>query len=178
MTLPKPRPPLNPGETRAYPVLPLRDIVVFPHMIVPLFVGREKSVAALEAAMTGDKDIFLLAQLDPGCDDPDRDDLYDTGVIATVLQLLKLPDGTVRVLVEGQQRARLESLRAEQGASGEMLIAQVEPIGGEEASGAEVSAMISAVSGIALRSSRSNRPARRPMTRATGPAGSAISLPE
>jgi ATP-dependent Lon protease len=127
------------------PLLPLRDIVVFPGMVVPLFVGREKSVAALEAAMTGDKDIFLLAQLDPGCDDPDRDDLYDTGVIATVLQLLKLPDGTVRVLVEGQQRARLESLRAEQGANGEMLIAQVEPIEGEEASGAEVSAMMRSV---------------------------------
>jgi ATP-dependent Lon protease len=127
------------------PLLPLRDIVVFPGMVVPLFVGREKSVAALEAAMTGDKDIFLLAQLDPGCDDPDRDDLYDTGVIATVLQLLKLPDGTVRVLVEGQQRARLESLRAEQGASGEMLIAQVELIEPEEASGAEVSAMMRSV---------------------------------
>jgi ATP-dependent Lon protease len=77
-------------------------------MVVPLFVGREKSVAALEAAMAGDKDIFLLAQLDPGCDDPDRDDLYDIGVVASVLQLLKLPDGTVRVLVEGQDRARLQ----------------------------------------------------------------------
>ncbi len=85
-----------------FPLLPLRDIVVFPGMVVPLFVGRDKSVAALEAAMEGDKDIFLLAQLDPGCDDPDRDDLYDVGVVAQVLQLLKLPDGTVRVLVEGQ----------------------------------------------------------------------------
>jgi ATP-dependent Lon protease len=74
-------------------------------MVVPLFVGRAKSVAALEAAMAGERDIFLLAQLDPGCDDPDRDDLYDTGVIAKVLQLLKLPDGTVRVLVEGTPRA-------------------------------------------------------------------------
>jgi ATP-dependent Lon protease len=66
--------------TKLLPLLPLRDIVVFPGMVVPLFVGREKSVAALEAAMAGDKDIFLLAQLDPGCDDPDRDDLYDVGV--------------------------------------------------------------------------------------------------
>ena len=114
-------------------------------MVVPLFVGREKSVAALEAAMTGEKDIFLLAQLDPGCDDPDRDDLYDTGVIATVLQLLKLPDGTVRVLVEGQQRAKLESLRAEQGANGEMLVAQVELIEPVETEGAEVSAMMRSV---------------------------------
>src|ERR687889_843082 len=96
------------------PLLPLRDIVVFPGMVVPLFVGREKSVAALEAAMAAeDKDIFLLAQLDPGCDDPDRDDLYDVGVVATVLQLLKLPDGTVRVLVEGKQRATLKTLRQE-----------------------------------------------------------------
>ncbi len=128
-----------------FPLLPLRDIVVFPGMVVPLFVGREKSVAALEAAMTGDKDIFLLAQLDPGCDDPDRDDLYDIGVIATVLQLLKLPDGTVRVLVEGQQRARLENLRDETGGSGEMLVAQVEKLESETASGDEVSGMMRSV---------------------------------
>ena len=123
------------------PLLPLRDIVVFPGMVVPLFVGREMSVAALEAAMTGDKDIFLLAQLDPGCDDPVEDDLYDMGVIATVLQLLKLPDGTVRVLVEGQQRGTLESLRETDG----MLVAQVEPLEGETASGTEVSAMMRSV---------------------------------
>jgi ATP-dependent Lon protease len=127
------------------PLLPLRDIVVFPGMVVPLFVGREKSVAALEAAMTGEKDIFLLAQLDPGCDDPERDDLYDTGVVATVLQLLKLPDGTVRVLVEGQQRAHLESLRAEQGASGEMLVAQVELVEPESTDGAEIAGMMRSV---------------------------------
>ena len=89
-----------------YPLLPLRDIVVFPGMVVPLFVGRDKSVAALEAAMEGSKDIFLLSQLDPGCDDPAESDLYETGVVAQVLQLLKLPDGTVRVLVEGADRAR------------------------------------------------------------------------
>ncbi len=77
------------------PLLPLRDIVVFPHMIVPLFVGRDKSVVALEKAMEADKEIFLVSQLDPAEDDPDRDALYDMGVIATVLQLLKLPDGTV-----------------------------------------------------------------------------------
>src|SRR5918993_3446436 len=93
-----------------FPLLPLRDIVVFPGMVVPLFVGRDRSVAALEAAMEGNKDIFLLAQLDPGCDDPTREDVYDVGVIAQVLQLLKLPDGTVRVLVEGQSRANLVEL--------------------------------------------------------------------
>jgi ATP-dependent Lon protease len=95
---------------QSYPVLPLRDIVVFPHMIVPLFVGRDKSVAALEAAMAADKEIFLVAQLDPAEDDPSREDLYEIGVTATVLQLLKLPDGTVRVLVEGKTRGRLDQL--------------------------------------------------------------------
>jgi len=110
--------------TQSYPLLPLRDIVVFPHMIVPLFVGRDRSVAALETAMESDKEIFLVAQLDPGEDDPQRDDLYDTGVIATVLQLLKLPDGTVRVLVEGKERARLVSLEDE----GKAVLATVKPI--------------------------------------------------
>jgi ATP-dependent Lon protease len=110
-------------------------------MVVPLFVGREKSVAALEAAMSGGKDIFLLAQLDPGCDDPVGDDLYDMGVIATVLQLLKLPDGTVRVLVEGKERARLESLKE----ADDMLIAEVEQMASESASGTEVSGMMRSV---------------------------------
>ena len=92
------------------PLLPLRDIVVFPGMIVPLFVGRDKSVVALEKAMSADKEIFLVAQLDPAEDDPGKDDLYDIGVTATIMQLLKLPDGTVRVLVEGKQRAELRDL--------------------------------------------------------------------
>jgi len=125
------------------PLLPLRDIVVFPGMVVPLFVGREKSVAALEAAMTAeDKSIFLLAQLDPGCEDPDRDDLYDTGVIASVLQLLKLPDGTVRVLVEGRERARLADLREESAASGDLLVAGVEQMEPTTAAGPEAAAMM------------------------------------
>ncbi|NKJ43583.1 endopeptidase La [Novosphingobium sp. SG720] len=128
-----------------YPLLPLRDIVVFPGMVVPLFVGREKSVAALEAAMAGSKDIFLLAQLDPGCDDPDRDDLYETGVIASVLQLLKLPDGTVRVLVEGHHRAQLESLNPQSTSHGDMLMAEVVQIDPEVVSGTEVSAMMRSV---------------------------------
>lgn len=110
--------------TQSFPLLPLRDIVVFPHMIVPLFVGRDRSVAALEAAMENDKEIFLVAQLDPGEDDPQRDDLYDTGVIATVLQLLKLPDGTVRVLVEGKERAKLLKLEDD----GKAVIATVTPV--------------------------------------------------
>ncbi|MBP1805945.1 endopeptidase La [Rubellimicrobium aerolatum] len=91
----------------SYPVLPLRDIVVFPHMIVPLFVGREKSVRALEEVMGDDKQILLSSQVDPGVDDPGTDGIYTSGVLANVLQLLKLPDGTVKVLVEGKSRVRI-----------------------------------------------------------------------
>ncbi|MCO4843729.1 MAG: endopeptidase La [Yoonia sp.] len=91
----------------SYPVLPLRDIVVFPHMIVPLFVGREKSVRALEEVMQDDKQILLSSQIDPGEDDPAEDGIYKTGVLANVLQLLKLPDGTVKVLVEGRDRVQI-----------------------------------------------------------------------
>jgi ATP-dependent Lon protease len=124
--------------TQTYPLLPLRDIVVFPGMVVPLFVGRDKSVAALEAAMEGSKDIFLLAQLDPGCDDPERDDLFDVGVVAQVLQLLKLPDGTVRVLVQGSSRAQLEQL-SERGEYVEAAVAMNDAV---TASGSEVVAMM------------------------------------
>jgi ATP-dependent Lon protease len=91
----------------SYPVLPLRDIVVFPHMIVPLFVGRDKSVRALEEVMQDDKQILLSSQIDPGQDDPDQDGIYTSGVLANVLQLLKLPDGTVKVLVEGRSRVKI-----------------------------------------------------------------------
>src|SRR3954465_3019722 len=90
-----------------FPVLPLRDIVVFPHMIVPLFVGREKSVRALEAVMREDKQILLVAQKNAAQDDPAADELYQVGTVSTVLQLLKLPDGTVKVLVEGGRRAKI-----------------------------------------------------------------------
>ena len=90
-----------------FPVLPLRDIVVFPHMIVPLFVGREKSVRALEEVMNDDKQILLSSQVDPAVDDPDTDGIFRVGVLANVLQLLKLPDGTVKVLVEGRSRVRI-----------------------------------------------------------------------
>ena len=124
--------------TQSYPLLPLRDIVVFPGMVVPLFVGRDKSVAALESAMEGSKDIFLLAQLDPGCDDPERDDLFDVGVVAQVLQLLKLPDGTVRVLVQGSARASLEALEPR----GDFVEAVVSSSDLVTASGNEVVAMM------------------------------------
>src|ERR1700759_100395 len=121
----------------SYPVLPLRDIVVFPHMIVPLFVGRNKSAAALEPAIAADKQIFLVSQLDPAEDDPDRDALYDLGVLATVLQVLKLPDGTVRVLVEGQKRARLRELIGD----GKHVTAELDEIEPEDPEGAEVQAL-------------------------------------
>ena len=95
-----------------YPVLPLRDIVVFPYMIVPLFVGREKSVKALESAMRDHKQVLLVTQKSAQQDEPTAGDLYDIGTLGTVLQLLKLPDGTVKVLVEGKQRARPVSCTA------------------------------------------------------------------
>ncbi|MEZ5912209.1 MAG: LON peptidase substrate-binding domain-containing protein [Paracoccaceae bacterium] len=94
-------------QHHSYPVLPLRDIVVFPHMVVPLFVGREKSVRALEEVMQEDKQILLAAQVDPSQDEPETDGIDRTGVLANVLQLLKLPDGTVKVLVEGRSRVKI-----------------------------------------------------------------------
>ena len=107
MTSAKPRPPLIPGETRAYPVLPLRDIVVFPHMIAPLFVGRKKSIGALEEVMRSDTFVMLATQKNASDDDPATEAIYEVGTLGSVLQLLKLPDGTVKVLVEGAQRAKV-----------------------------------------------------------------------
>src|SRR5215467_6981018 len=100
-------PPLLPCEVRAYPVLPLRDIVVFPHMIVPLFVGREKSVRALEKVTQSDTSILLATQRNASDDDPETNAIFEVGTLASVLQLLKLPDGTVKVLVEGAERAKI-----------------------------------------------------------------------
>ncbi len=97
------------------PVLPLRDVVVFPNMVIPLFVGREKSISALDAAMDGDKQILLVAQRSPDVDDPGAKDLYSVGTISTVLQLLKLPDGTIKVLVEGVSRATVSHVREQDG---------------------------------------------------------------
>ncbi|VAV98535.1 ATP-dependent protease La Type I, partial [hydrothermal vent metagenome] len=130
------------SQSKSLPLLPLRDIVVFPNMIVPLFVGRDKSVAALEKAMDGDKEIFLVAQLDPAEDDPGHDDLYDLGVVATVLQLLKLPDGTVRVLVEGQKRAKHKLLDEQ---SDGYVLANIELIDEQPAEGTEAAALMRSV---------------------------------
>ena len=108
---------MSESQVISLPVLPLRDIVVFPHMIVPLFVGREKSIKALEAVMAEDKQIILVTQTEADLEDPDADGLYVTGTVGSVLQLLKLPDGAVKVLVEGGERVQIlpESLNADAG---------------------------------------------------------------
>lgn len=100
---------MNPerSERIEIPVLPLRDVVVYPHMVIPLFVGREKSIRCLEAAMDHDKKIMLVAQKEASTDEPGVNDLFTVGTVASILQMLKLPDGTVKVLVEGLQRARV-----------------------------------------------------------------------
>ncbi|OLQ87660.1 endopeptidase La [Vibrio ponticus] len=98
---------LERSERIEIPVLPLRDVVVYPHMVIPLFVGREKSIACLEAAMDANKQVLLVAQKEAETDEPTKEDLFEVGTVATILQLLKLPDGTVKVLVEGQQRAQI-----------------------------------------------------------------------
>lgn len=103
------------------PLLPLRDVVVFPHMVIPLFVGRAESVKALEVAMESDKRIFLIAQRDPGNDSPTQKDLYEIGTVVVILQLLRLPDGTIKVLVEGSRRAKLIQLHKK-----EFLSAKIE----------------------------------------------------
>ena len=107
MSSPKPRKPVVPGTAAVYPVLPLRDIVVFPHMIVPLFVGREKSIRALEEVVRSERHVLLLTQRSATDDDPAPEAIFEIGTLATVLQLLKLPDGTVKVLVEGIARAKV-----------------------------------------------------------------------
>ena len=112
------------SETKILPVLPLRDIVVFPHMVVPLFVGRDKSVRALEEVMRSDKQILLATQKNSSDDDPAPSAIYDIGVVATVLQLLKLPDGTVKVLVEGRSRARITGFTDQ----ADFYQAKVEPV--------------------------------------------------
>ena len=117
------------NTTIELPLLPLRDVVVYPHMVIPLFVGREKSIEALEAAMNGDKQVLLLAQRNPADDDPAEEGLYRMGTVATILQLLKLPDGTVKVLVEGEQRGAVEhfDLSGSYGQACVSLLEEAEP---------------------------------------------------
>jgi ATP-dependent Lon protease len=126
-----------PADLSALPLLPLRDVVVFPHMVIPLFVGRPKSIKALDMAMDAGKHILLVAQKQAAKDDPGAEDLYEIGSIATVLQMLKLPDGTVKVLVEGTQRARIANVVDR----GEYLVAEAVPLAGDPGSANEVEAM-------------------------------------
>jgi ATP-dependent Lon protease len=130
-----------PDHTTTYPVLPLRDVVVFPHMIVPLFVGREKSVRALEEVMQDDRQILLSSQIDPAVDDPDTDGIYRTGVLANVLQLLKLPDGTVKVLVEGRNRVTITGFLD----NPEFFEASAEPLAEDEGDAEAIQAMLTPV---------------------------------
>ncbi len=130
-----------PPERITLPLLPLRDVVVFPHMVIPLFVGRPKSIKALEAAMEAGKSIMLVAQKNAAKDEPTAEDIYEIGCVANILQMLKLPDGTVKVLVEGAQRARIE--RIEEGAS--HFTADVVPIVPDLQPTAEVEALRRAI---------------------------------
>src|SRR5687768_13735289 len=125
------------AESRVLPLLPLRDVVVFPHMVIPLFVGRPKSIKALEAAMEEGKNVVLVAQKSAAKDEPNPEDLYDVGTVSTILQMLKLPDGTVKVLVEGVQRARIERVLTDK----PNFEAEIELIPAEEADNTEVEAM-------------------------------------
>lgn len=134
---------LLPAQRLTLPLLPLRDVVVFPHMVIPLFVGRPRSIRALEAAMEGGKNIMLAAQKSASKDDPTPEDVYEIGCLATILQMLKLPDGTVKVLVEGTQRARVLSIEdAEAHFSSDVM-----PVLPDEVSGSEVEALRRAIVG-------------------------------
>ena len=132
-----PTEPQAPTDLTSLPLLPLRDVVVFPHMVIPLFVGRPKSIKALDAAMESGKHILLVAQKQAAKDDPGVDDLYEIGSIATVLQMLKLPDGTVKVLVEGTQRARIVAVKDH----AELLTAEARPVVVDAGPAHEVEAM-------------------------------------
>ncbi|HPQ80514.1 MAG TPA: endopeptidase La [bacterium] len=129
------------GERVVVPLLPLRDIVVFPHMVVPLFVGREKSIAALEEAMNKEKDILLAAQINPKTNDPKPEDIYEIGTLAAIIQLLRLPDGTVKVLVEGKRRARISQYISDPS----LFIVEVEPFAEEAQATVEVEALMRGV---------------------------------
>jgi ATP-dependent Lon protease len=129
--------PDSPSETQSLPLLPLRDVVVFPHMVIPLFVGRPKSIKALETAMEAGKSILLVAQKSAAKDEPVPEDMYEIGCLANILQMLKLPDGTVKVLVEGVQRARLTRIEDQRA----LFVADVALIPIEERSDNEIEAM-------------------------------------
>jgi ATP-dependent Lon protease len=133
--------PVLPAEKITLPLLPLRDVVVFPHMVIPLFVGRPKSIKALESAMEAGRQIMLVAQKAAGKDEPKPDDMFEVGCVSSILQMLKLPDGTVKVLVEGMQRANTHSISD----NGEHFIAEVTPVPPESETKPEIEALRRAV---------------------------------
>ena len=133
--------PVLPAEKITLPLLPLRDVVVFPHMVIPLFVGRPKSIKALEAAMEAGRQIMLVAQKAAGKDEPKPDDMFDIGCVSTILQMLKLPDGTVKVLVEGMQRAHTHGVSD----NGDYFVADVTPVVPEIEAKPEIEALRRAV---------------------------------
>lgn len=133
--------PILPAEPITMPLLPLRDVVVFPHMVIPLFVGRPKSIKALEAAMESGRQIMLVAQKAASKDEPKAEDLFETGCVSSILQMLKLPDGTVKVLVEGVQRANTRTVQETE----EHFVAEVLPVPPEQANSPEVEALRRAV---------------------------------
>src|SRR5271165_688773 len=128
-------------ELTSFPLLPLRDVVVFLHMVIPLFVGRPKSIKALEAAMEAGKSIMLVAQKNAAKDEPSAEDIYTIGCVANILQMLKLPDGTVKVLVEGAQRARISRIED----AGSHFTCELTPIEPEAAGNAELEALRRAI---------------------------------
>src|ERR1700716_3791968 len=129
------------SRRRTVPLLPLRDIIVFPHMVSQLFVGRERSINALDAAMTRDKDIFLAAQKNAKTNEPTPDDIFQVGTLGTVMQLLRLPDGTVKGLVEGKRRARTKGFAQ----TDDVFLVEVEEIAESSTKGVEVEALMRSV---------------------------------
>src|SRR5215475_13081341 len=132
----------KPGtKKRAVPLLPLRDIIVFPHMVSQLFVGRERSINALDAAMARDKEIFLAAQKNAKTNEPTPDDIFQVGTLGTIMQMLRLPDGTVKVLVEGKRRAKVKRYAQ----TDEFFLVEVEEMQETIAKGVEVEALMRSV---------------------------------
>src|SRR3989339_759615 len=131
----------DPSKIKQVPALPLRDIIIFPHMVVPLFVGREKSIKALDQAMNEEKDILLITQINAKTNDPKPEDIYSVGCLGSIVQLLRLPDGTVKVLVEGNKRARVHRYITTE----PVFIAEVEEIEEDKEMTVELEALMRSV---------------------------------
>jgi ATP-dependent Lon protease len=130
--------------TKNFPLLPLRDVIIFPHMVVPLFVGREKSIAALEKAAKNGNELFLVTQKDASVLNPEREDVYDIGTVVNIIQMLRLPDNTVKVLIEGKYRAKIQDFECKP----EGYFANVEKCENETASEVELEATVRSVKNV------------------------------